>query len=101
MVVSGECSLPPATGEHCLLAMPLRERVRPVVSGDAKPTAPHWGATAPPLGGGGGALKRAGRSCYNADYLGMGLRAGGGAGIINYQPGPAGRPAGRGGVNLT
>ena len=36
--VSGECSLPSATGEHCLLAMPLRERVRPVVSGDAKPT---------------------------------------------------------------
>ena len=47
--------------------------------------------------GGGGALKRAGRSCYNADYLGMGPRAGGGAGIINYQPGPAGR----GGTTLT
>jgi len=30
-----------------------------------------------------------------------GPRAGGGAGMINYQPGPAGRPAGRGGVNLT
>ena len=44
------------------------------------------------------ALKRAGRSCYNADYLGMGPRTGGGAGIINYQPGPAGRPAGRGGA---
>ena len=49
----------------------------------------------------GGALKRAGRACYNADYLGMGPRAGGGAGIINYQPGPAGRPAGRGGTTLT
>ena len=36
-----------------------------------------------------------------ADYLGMGPRAGGGAGIINYQPGPAGRPAGRGGTTLT
>ena len=48
-------------------------------------------------GGGGGALKRAGRSCYNADYLGMGPRAGGGAGIINYQPGrPAGRRGGTG-----
>ena len=44
--VSGECSLPPATGEHCLLAMPLRERVRPVVSGDAKPTEPQSGAMA-------------------------------------------------------
>ena len=98
--VSGECSLPPATGEHCLLAMPLRERVRPVVSGDAKPTEPQSGAMAP-RSGWGGALKRAGRSCYNADYLGMGPRAGGGAGIINYQPGPAGRPAGRGGTTLT
>ena len=28
-------------------------------------------------------------------------RAGGGAGMINYQPGPAGRPAGRGGTTLT
>ena len=44
--VSGECSLPSATGEHCLLAMPLRERVRPVVSGDAKPTEPQSGAMA-------------------------------------------------------
>ena len=42
--VSCEWSLPPATGEHCLLAMPLRERVRPVVSGDAKPTEPQSGA---------------------------------------------------------
>ena len=42
-------------------------------------------------------VKRAGRSCYNADYLGMGPRAGGGAGIINYQPGrPAGRRGGTG-----
>ena len=45
--IGGECSLPPATGEHCLLAMPLRERVRPVVSGDAKPTEPQSGAMAP------------------------------------------------------
>ena len=44
--IGGECSLPPATGEHCLLAMPLRERVRPVVSGDAKPTEPQSGAMA-------------------------------------------------------
>ena len=51
--------------------------------------------------GEGVALKRVGRACYNADYLGMGPRAGGGAGIINYQPGPAGRLAGRGGVRLT
>ena len=51
--VSGECSLPPATGEHCLLAMPLRERVRPVVSGDAKPTEPQSGAMAPRSGWGG------------------------------------------------
>ena len=98
--VSGECSLPPATGEHCLLAMPLRERVRPVVSGDAMPTEPQSGAMAPRFGWG-GALKRSSRACYNADYLGMGPRAGGGAGIINYQPGPAGQLAGRGGTTLT
>ena len=61
--VSGECSLPSATGEHCLLAMPLRERVRPVVSGDAKPTEPQSGAMAPRSGWGAGALKRAGRAC--------------------------------------
>ena len=58
-----------------------------------------------PRSGWGGDLKRAGRSCYNADYLGMGPRAGGGAGIINYQPGPAGRPArggaGRSELNIT
>ena len=48
----------------------------------------------------GGVLKRAGRACYNADYLGMGPRAGGGAGMINYQPGPAGRPAGQDGVEV-
>ena len=77
--------------------MPLRERVRPVVSGDAMPTEPQSGAMAPRFGWA-GALKRAGRACYNADYLGMGPRAGGGAGIINYQPGPAGRLAGRGGT---
>ena len=88
--VSGECSLPPATGEHCLLAMPLRERVRPVVSGDAMPTEPQSGAMAPRFGWGGGAKTRGSCRTPIISARARGRAAGPGLSIISR-----GRPAGR------